>query len=325
MYRQAKFTAAVITCVVLGSISAHADNVLTLHRTFIEQYKNRLTIACDYIVDAAPAHPHSAKEDADMHVAGRCSNVGLAMVAEIMNAASAPTAESVVQGAAGGSAVPMVGVWRIWPEHAGNNEFDQLTTAGNAFTGSPPTNPPHVFEIHPITTLNGTDITGTLHFIAGYDAKSPEDAFQKYDASPFQITVQPNSDVTMEMPMIGYNYVAFLMQLEPASSTLAQPADGAFVYARVYGDGGDVIANKVRVGFVKGSPPWAAEQTMTAGQCLKILGIPRLDLALVSWRLRQAEGLNPGQTRPDPSVLTWGMPYEMIAVGVDGTPTGCPS
>src|SRR5206468_1657585 len=128
-----------------------------------------------------------------------------------------------------------------WPEHAGNNEFEQLGSAGDAFGGSPPTNPPHVFEIHPITMLNGIDLTGTLQFISGYDPKSPEDAFQKYDSSPFRLTPEPNGTVRMEMPMIGYNYVEFSMQLQPADNTLARPDDGTFVYARVRSDTGDVI------------------------------------------------------------------------------------
>ena len=319
------FKIALLAAVALGfgGISANADTVLTLDRNFIEQYKDKLTIACDYSVDVAPAHAHPASEDADMHVAGHCTNVGLRMVAEIMNANSVSDAEEAVQKAQGTSArVQMVGAWRIWPEHAGTNAFVQFGQSENEISSS--TNPPHVFEIHPITELNDKDLSSTLHFIAGYDSKSAEDAFQKYDSSPFQITPEKNGKVTMEMPMIGYNYVEFLMQLQPDSSTLAHPDDGTFVYARIRSDAGDVVANKVRVGFVKGSLPYSAEQTMAVGQCLKILGIPRLDLALVSWRLRQAQGQNPNQTNPDPSVLTWSMPYEMIAVGVDGAPSTCP-
>jgi len=39
-----------------------------------------------------------------------------------------------------------------------------------------------------------------------------------------------------------------------------------------------------------------------------VLGIPRVDLALVSWRARNAP--------KRPEVLTWNLPYEIIVVGV---------
>jgi len=41
---------------------------------------------------------------------------------------------------------------------------------------------------------------------------------------------------------------------------------------------------------------------------LHVLGIPRIDLALVSWRVRNAG------TRPE--ALRWDLPYEIIVVGV---------
>jgi hypothetical protein len=49
---------------------------------------------------------------------------------------------------------------------------------------------------------------------------------------------------------------------------------------------------------------------LTKGQRLRVLGMPRLDLALVSWRVKNAK------TRPE--VLTWRLPYEMLIVGVIG-------
>ena len=41
---------------------------------------------------------------------------------------------------------------------------------------------------------------------------------------------------------------------------------------------------------------------------MHVLGIPRIDLALVSYRTRVAD------TRPE--VLEWNLPYELIVVGV---------
>lgn len=47
---------------------------------------------------------------------------------------------------------------------------------------------------------------------------------------------------------------------------------------------------------------------MKEGDCQRVLGIPRLDLALVSWRARNAK------TNPD--ALTWNLPYEIIVVDI---------
>ena len=54
--------------------------------------------------------------------------------------------------------------------------------------------------------------------------------------------------------------------------------------------------------------PEVAVRTKTKGDRLHVLGIPRIDLALVSYRTRVAD------TRPE--VLDWGLPYELIVVGL---------
>jgi hypothetical protein len=187
-----------------------------------------------------------------------------------------------------------------------------MLIAGEAFAGNSPTNPPHVFEIHPITQLNGSDLSDSLHLIDGYDSKSPDDAFEHYESSTFQLSPAQNGRVAMRMQMVGYNYVHFVMQLIGKDATAD---DGEFVFAQIRNDTGEVLVNKLRVGFLKGSQPYTAEQSMGTGQCLKLLGIPRVDLALVSWRLKHAQA--------DPSILSWSLPYEMIAVGVDGNTASC--
>jgi hypothetical protein len=69
-----------------------------------------------------------------------------------------------------------------------------------------------------------------------------------------------------------------------------------------------------RVGFVAGTAPGEKQKTLTVGDCMRVLGIPRVDLALVSFRLRNGA----------PDVLQWSLPYEIIAVGVfDDAPHPC--
>lgn len=68
------------------------------------------------------------------------------------------------------------------------------------------------------------------------------------------------------------------------------------------------MLRKKRMVFVRDTPPEQAVRDKKEGDCLRVLGIPRLDLALVSWRARNAKA--------NPDALTWNLPYEIIVVGV---------
>jgi len=70
--------------------STLAEEVLELNRSFIEKYKNKLTISVQFTVDAAHKRPNPASKDRDMHVAGRAPEIGLATVAEIQDAEDEP-------------------------------------------------------------------------------------------------------------------------------------------------------------------------------------------------------------------------------------------
>ena len=84
--------------------------------------------------------------------------------------------------------------------------------------------------------------------------------------------------------------------------------DGRIVRGSALTLGGEEVAGNRRMVFVKGTPPEVAVRGQAKGTVLHVLGIPRIDLALVSWRGRNAE-VNPG-------ALTWHLPYEVIIVGV---------
>jgi hypothetical protein len=84
--------------------------------------------------------------------------------------------------------------------------------------------------------------------------------------------------------------------------------DGSFAYAKVRDWDGELLLRKKRMVFVKDSPPELAVRNKGAGDCLRVLGIPRLDLALVSWRAKHQNS------------LTWNLPYEIIVVGVYDSP-----
>ena len=237
-----------------------------------------------------------------MHVAGRDpKNIGMAAVAEIMNAKNHPAAVEAANNAAGtNNPIPISGAWRIWNEHGGDNVFVQ----GKAVAAAQTSNPDHVIEIHPITEVGGIDIRASYQPIPGYDAKKPEDAFPRYDNVRSKI-IPKSGKVTIVSNGIGYNYVNFQMVLNEKPFKIA---DGALAKARIQDLEGHLLLRDKRMVFVKDTPPEVAVRDGKAGDCLRVLGIPRLDLALVSWRVK-----NRSDER-DP--LNWNLPYEIIVVGV---------
>ena len=302
---------------LLASVSVvRAEEILELSRDFVESYKNRLTIEGEIVVDASHAQPNAPTEDGDLHAAVRSSVIGLSTVAEIQNAKESQQAVDLIKGAVGDPhGISFVGVWRIWPEHGGDRQHIQVDGLGEKWNGPGPTNPPHVFEVHPLTKVQNIDLLGNLHLIDGYAYKRPDDAFQRYESSHFEIEPLANDRIRLHMRMVGYNYVEFLMRL---TKRFHSDPDGEFVAAGIYDLDGELLVRDLRVGFVKGSAADTKQQSLQPGQCLHMIGIPRVDLALVSWRL------NHSNDERYPNVLKWSLPYEVIGVGVfDESPREC--
>ncbi len=114
------------------------------------------------------------------------------------------------------------------------------------------------------------------------------------------------SATTITSSGVGYNYVKFQMELNERPVELD---DGRFAFAKVRDWEGRLLLRKKRMVFVRGTPPEMAVQNAKEGDCFRVLGIPRMDLALVSWRTKEAAK---GRTE----VLTWNLPYEIIVVGL---------
>jgi hypothetical protein len=75
-------------------VAAQAQIEITLKKSFIEKYKDRATIEADFFVDKAHKKPDPPSKDGDMRIAGRSpEEIGLPIVAEIMNASGAPSAK----------------------------------------------------------------------------------------------------------------------------------------------------------------------------------------------------------------------------------------
>lgn len=288
--------------------SASADIVLTLPNDFIETYKNRATIDTDFVIYFAhekPKTPSPSKpsNDGDIHIAGVPEKLQMPTVAELMNAASQPKALKHVNDMKGtGTPVRIQGVWRFWPEHGGDDQFNpgmELDIQN--------TNPDHVFEIHPTTEIGGIETRTSFFPIPGFKPKDASDSFQRYENILARIT--PSGDSTsIRMGSVGYNYVKFRIQLR--EDPTHEMEDGITVFADVKEVDGETIARKRRMVFVAGTEPEKAVRKLKKDQCMLVMGMPRIDLSLVSWRA--SHGAN------DPDVLSWNLPYEMVIVGYYG-------
>ncbi len=297
------------TCLVLLPAALQAQIEITLKNSFIEKYRDLTSIEATFTVDKAHRTPNPPAKDGDMHIAGRAPQIGLATVAEIMNAASESAGVALVHRVEGtGDTVHITGAWRIWCEHAGI----MAQVQGKNLTPFTTTNPPHVFEIHPITQLGTTPVVDSWVPINGYIPKEAGAAFLNYENRKSQISVNSRRNTTtITTTMAGYNYVEFKMVLNGEQHEVT---DGRFVMAQVLDLQDELLVQNRRMVFVKGTAPEQKVRTLQAGDTLHVLGIPRIDLALVSYRVRNRA------TRPD--ALTWSLPYEIVVVAIYGDAGG---
>jgi hypothetical protein len=298
---------------LLGFFYSNSQITMTLRKSFIDSFKNKLTITANYEVYFAHKNPNSGSKDGDLHFAGFDKKIGLPIVAEIMNAKEFDDAVQKVHDFEGKgkpqNKVPLSGVWRLWCEHPGDIEaFKQ----GKMNIEIENTNPAHVFEIHPVTKIDAIDLSASLHKINGYTYKDAEDAFSRYSNLRCKIK-QTAKTITIETNGIGYNYVDFWLKFNSSDNLVV--SDGLFAFCTIYNsdfdpvdeDQGDLIAHKLRVAFVKGSSLYDKAKTSKKGDFLHVVGIPRINLTLISWRAVHAN--------TQPEVLTWNLPFEIVAVG----------
>jgi hypothetical protein len=264
--------------------------------------KNRATIHSEFFVDKAHKHANTPAKDGDMHIAGRDAVIGLPIVAEIMNA-GLPQQKSALtlihDKETSGQSADMTGVWRIWCEHPGSDEQVQ----GQHIAKIKTTNPPHVFEIHPVLKTDNIDLLKTLKPIEGFTYKNATQAFERYENTPFEI-IPGSQTITMITKGVGYNYVKF--KIEILSEQEHTDDDSRMYFCSVLDGNNDVIVEKVRMVFIKESSAEKKIRNLQPGDRMRVVGIPRIDLALVSYRAKHSSD--------KPYMLKWNLPYEMIIV-----------
>ncbi|HKB71701.1 MAG TPA: hypothetical protein VKH46_12725 [Thermoanaerobaculia bacterium] len=95
--------------------------------------------------------------------------------------------------------------------------------------------------------------------------------------------------------------------MELTASRQVVVEDGRFVDAAALDLDGNRLVDKLRMVFVKGTPPDRLIRDRKAGDRLHVVGLPRIDLAVVAWRARHGV--------ENPALLNLNLPYEIVVVG----------
>lgn len=305
---------SLVVLLVVSPLTAYADITISLTRGFVKKNKDRATISTTFEVNKFHKKPNrigTGSDDGDVHIAGRDTVVLLPMVAEILNGKLEKDPFNFLLGMSSGQSVPLVGVWRLWFEHPGSE--DQIQ--GAAVAEPDDTNPDHVFEFHPVTKFGNFDCReGLVPIVDGakeFRGHPADKAFASYEQRPGTIS-KSNNGIMITSNKAGFNYVEFQMKL---TGKPKEVSDGFIVLANVFKvDASDeeepLTEQPRRMIFVKGSPPGDTIATMSKGDTLHVLGIPRVNLNEV---LAIADGL------PNHDEYAFGgLPYEIIIVAVLG-------
>jgi hypothetical protein len=291
------------TLALLFLAHCHGATVF-LKNAFIEANKNRVTIDVHFIVDHAHKKPNAPDKDGDLHTAGRADEIGLPMVSEVVNAAAPAqkTALDLIHTAESDPAhqpIGLSGAWRLWFEHPSKD--DQIQ--GQKVEPAANTNPDHVFEIHPITKVQGQPFLTSFAAIPGFQAYDAKKAFEYYESLTCTITAAKTA-TSITSKKAQYNYAEFVMELKGSPQAVD---DGVMVLATVQDDEGNTVVDKLRrMVFVGGTAPAEEVLKLKKGDQLHVIGIPRVNLERVSFITKQ-KGQQPVNTH---------LPYEMIIVGV---------
>lgn len=281
---------------------------IVLKVDFIKKFKDRVSIVTDFRVDKV-GPKHSAGNDGEVHIGGVAAEAALPTVAELTNPEPQDINTFLDLESGSGAAqrtVKLEGVWRIWTEHPGTGSQVQGAGLPPRFNTS---NPAHVFEIHPISKVGDRSLLTTFRPIPGFTPKDPTIAIPFYENTRCRIR-KDGDKVEITAKSVGFNFIDFVFEVGDEGQEAVD--DGRFVLGQIRDADGELIARRRRLAFLKGTQPELKVRTMGGGERMHLLGMPRLNLELVRWRLEHA---TPDVNDPD-NPLNWDLPYEIIAVGL---------
>lgn len=169
------------------------------------------------------------------------------------------------------------------------------------------TNPDHVFEIHPITSVGNIDVTQSIHNIKGYTPKNAKTAFTQIQKKKCYVS-STNKTISFQTTVIGQNYIDLWIRLD----SLWEVEDGAFAFCTIldsnFNPDNDkvekkTVSAKTRIVFVKNSEALTTAMQKNIGDFMHILGTPRVSLAILS------------DAADQPALLKGKLPFEIIAAG----------
>lgn len=303
---------------LLSAHNCYTQPSITLRKSFIDSFMYRATITCSYDVWFTHHAAKPAKDDGDIHFAGYDDRIGLPAVAEILNAKKQKAAIDTIishegKGEPNNCLLQMSGVWRLWPEHMGAGvNFVQGMKLSKEKIQEKKTNPDHVFEIHPMTTIADIDLLSSFKNIPGYTPFDWRFVYDKLSRKAFTFS-STDSTITFTTKQVGYNYINMWIRID----SLPETADGAYAYCRTFDSefnpvhddtNAKTVTQKTRIVLVKGTEAYSEAIHKGVGGFMHILGTPRINLSILSWR----ESVY--KTRPE--VLNWKLPFEIIADGI---------
>jgi hypothetical protein len=221
----------------------------------------------------------------------------------------------------GGKTVTVTGAWRIWGEHAGGGNQIQARAKPDGDLPGAPSNPDHVFEIHPVTIVKvGDDEIDAFAAIGDTPGFPPNDAHHDahhafvdlFEAAPCKIVPKDDRTRIITRP-VQLNFTEFMIRPEGEKNTMDD--GGHSVICTVFDKDGELLVRNRRMVFIKGTSADDAVQDLKKDGVLHVVGFARIDLALVQWRVKHREDTKDknGHEFAAPP-LEWALPYEMIIV-----------
>jgi hypothetical protein len=280
--------------------TARAEVTVVLRRDFIDAYKDRATIDACLAIDKVMARPQLPKRGGDLLLAGRSDSIELTTVAGIVNASGAREAVRTLKEAEGEPCLEVSGAWRIWCPPGTQGLFRQ----GGRLRPARLPRPMHVFEIYPLSHVAEYDLEDGWHATPGYRPMGARRAFNAWQSTPCRI--EPNGDqtVTMHTKPAPARPTEFIIEVLPEPRDAM--VDGFALLVRVYDLQGKELVKKQRVVFVKDTLCEQTARTLEPSQRLRVIGVPRVSLKLLDWRIERRDDAR------DP--LNWHLPYEMVVI-----------
>src|SRR5262245_33312239 len=232
--------------------------IIELDNTFIDAYENRVTISSEHSITGISS-VHKAKNDGEVHVGGWVHEAGLAGVVEVMNASHSgkPAMRALQKALNDGQKATVTGAWRIWGEHAGLGQQIQARGMEPKFPlpGEFPSNPDHVFEIHPVTSVKaGETVTSAADAIGPTEGFTPHEAHEAFLLGYEKLTckiIPKEGRTRIGTKALGFNFTEFVIRLGENPVALQ---DGHGVICSVFdADGVDLRVRHRRMVFIKGT------------------------------------------------------------------------